>query len=331
MMERAISFMNNDNLRLFGIYHEPDDNVKNVGILFVHGGSQGRLGHTNQYVYYAREFARHGFPCLRFDPNGLGDSEGFIGEMERKNFYMSVETGRYVADVHSAINEFRRNGVDKIVLFGLCGGSITSLLAGSTRQEVCGMILLSCPVVTNESFSIDTTIITSELARKETIIYLNKLLSISALWKFLTFKTDYQRLFIRLRASVGLHKTVVNDSNSDKSAKSKGPRLNKYFFEAYDRCKNKSILWIFGSNDHFWFEFKKDVLNKLRSGKNDEIQLIENGNHMFTLPEWHQKISVLSLDWLSRLDYHNRLGSALRETTKRKFKQTVLYGYQLIS
>jgi len=303
-MERAITFLNSDCLRLIGVYHEPEANPKNVGILFVHGGSQGRLGHTNQYVYYAREFARHGFPCLRFDPNGLGDSEGHIGAVGRKEFHRSIQAGRYVADIFSAIDEFKQNGVNKVVLFGLCGGAISGLLAGSRHQAVSGMILLSCPVVLEGTDIDDSLRIPTALARRETFVYVKKLFSISALWRLLTLKTDYTRLINLLRASVRVQTPVVEGSHSNtKAAVIKGSSYNKYFFEAYDRCEHTSIMWIYGSNDQYWFEFKRDALNKITVGKCNEIHLVQNGNHMFTLPEWQHEICSVSLNWLARQSY----------------------------
>lgn len=303
-MEQAISFLNKDGLRLMGIYHTPDKDPKNVGVLFVHSGTQGRLGNTNQYVYYAREFARNGFPCLRFDPNGIGDSEGVVGEIDRRDFFGSIQTGRYVEDVYSALDEFKRAGIDKVVLLGVCGGAISALLAGSYRQDVCGMILMSCPVVLDGA-NVDYELrIPKELARKELMVYVKKLLNLSAIWRFFTFQSEYQRLFFRLKASVKNDTFSGKSCNNDELSELKGSKLNKYFFEAYARCNNKkNILWIYGSSDHFWFEFQSAALNKLHIGTSDELYLVQNGNHMFTLSEWQHEICAVSLNWLTRQNY----------------------------
>lgn len=302
-MESTVSFLNNDGLRLVGIHHAPDEKPNNVGILFIHSGTQGRLGNTNQYVYYAREFSRQGYPCMRFDPNGLGDSGGLVGEIDRRDFFGSIQTGRYVADVYSAINEFKRIGIDKILLFGVCGGAISALLAGSYSKDICGMILMSCPVVLDGA-GVDYDLrIPTELARKEILVYVKKLLNISAIWRFITFKSEYHRILSRLKASVNTNKTEVSVDSSDENTGVIKSIYNKYFFEAYARCNNKKILWIYGSNDQFWFEFQKAALGKLNIGTSDELHLVQNGNHMFTLPEWQHEICAVSLNWIERQSY----------------------------
>jgi pimeloyl-ACP methyl ester carboxylesterase len=297
-MEKAVVFHNHDGLALMGIYHEPNGNALKTGILFVHGGSQGRLGHTNQYVFYARQFARRGFPCLRFDPSGLGDSEGIIGEIDRRDFFGSIQTGRYVADVQSALEEFSRYGVERVVLFGLCGGAITALLSGCNHRLVSGMILLSCPVMIDGAEVDYNARLELPLARKETCIYLKKIFDISAIKKFVTFKTDYKRLFNTLYASVRTKNSEIELSGSDKYSELKGVRLNRYFFDAYKSCDSKKILWIYGANDGFWFEFNNHATKQMDVKKSDKLHLIPNGNHMFTLPEWQHEICEVSLNWL---------------------------------
>ncbi len=302
-MEKAVTFNNGAGLPLVGIYHIPDTDQKKTGILFVHSGIQGRLGTTNQYVYYAREFVRRGYPCLRFDPNGLGDSGGVVEDTDRRDYYGTIQTGRYVADVGAAIDDFLRNGVDHIVIFGLCGGAITSLLAASSMSAVSGAVLLSCPVVLDGA-NVDYNLrIPAPIARRELGIYIRKLFSISSWLKFLTLKTDYKRLYLRLKAALSFDApSQVKGGNADTTGL-RAPKPNSCFYDAYEKCKAKNKLWIYGLNDQFWFEFKKLAYDIMNLDTHDELYLVPNGNHMFTLPEWQRIICDQTLEWLERKDY----------------------------
>ena len=47
-----------------------------TGVVVVVGGPQYRVGSHRQFVHLARCLAEHGYPTLRFDCRGMGDSEG---------------------------------------------------------------------------------------------------------------------------------------------------------------------------------------------------------------------------------------------------------------
>src|SRR5690349_15977659 len=59
--------------RLVGVVHA---GAASVGVLVVVGGPQYRAGSHRQFVLMARELARAGYPVLRFDYRGMGDSDG---------------------------------------------------------------------------------------------------------------------------------------------------------------------------------------------------------------------------------------------------------------
>jgi len=294
-MVKVIQFKNDSGQGLVAIFHLPESNVKKTGILFVHSGVQGRHGNTDQYVAYAREFCRNGFPCLRFDPHGLGDSEGTIDPIDMRDFYGSIQTGRYVEDTLQAIEEFKLLGVDNIVLFGLCGGAITALLTASMSKDVHGILLLSTPVMLDSS-NIDYQLrFPKETASLHLRGYVKKIFKIKFWLRFLTLKSDYSTIF-------GYLKVIFSRTGKDQSTSSskKVALVNKYFFEAYAVCRDKMpIFWIFGSNDSFWYDFKREVLDPQLMSDSDKLLLINDGNHMFTLQEWQRQIKAETAKWIS--------------------------------
>jgi uncharacterized protein len=298
-MEKVITFLNREKTRLFGILHEPETSRKDLGILFVHSGVQGRHGNINQYVYYAREMCKQGYPCFRFDPTGLGDSEGWIPQMDMRDFYGSIQTGRYVNDTLDAVAEFRKNGVENIVFFGLCGGAITALLTAPFAQEVSGLILLSVPTILDSSNVNSSLRIPKEIAASQLQNYLKKLLHWRYWIRLISFKSDFSTIWNYLRAFFQTSKPEKDGANDGRAEFR--PAKNKLFDEAYNACKNKKdILWVFGNNDGFWYDFKREVIEKNLFNRSEELNLLDKANHMFTLLEWQADISSIVLRWLGK-------------------------------
>src|SRR3546814_1414367 len=60
---------------LVGILHLPAAAARR-GVLIVVGGPQYRAGSHRQFLLIARRLAEQGYPVLRFDHRGIGDSDG---------------------------------------------------------------------------------------------------------------------------------------------------------------------------------------------------------------------------------------------------------------
>jgi len=131
MTERCVVFGCNA-ASLVGILHQPDGTARDVGVLVVVGGPQYRIGSHRQFVLMARALAGAGYPVLRFDYRGMGDSDGETQTFE------SVRD-----DIGSAIDAFfaQSAGVRRIVVFGLCDAASAALMYGDKDGRVQGMIL----------------------------------------------------------------------------------------------------------------------------------------------------------------------------------------------
>ena len=133
--EAAVSFPCNG-AALFGILHTPSL-MKNVGVIVIVGGPQYRAGSHRQFVILARAISAMGYPVLRFDYRGMGDSEGEIGQGEACELIG--------ADIHAAI-AFMSQTHPKlvgVVLIGLCDGATAAALNGLLCSEVLGLALLN--------------------------------------------------------------------------------------------------------------------------------------------------------------------------------------------
>lgn len=120
---------------LFGIVSMPEA-AATTGVLVVVGGPQYRAGSHRQFVSLARALAAAGFPTLRFDYRGMGDSEGAL-----RNFEHCSE------DIGAAIDAFvaAQPGLRQVVLWGLCDGASAALLYLQHRPDprVAGLALLN--------------------------------------------------------------------------------------------------------------------------------------------------------------------------------------------
>jgi exosortase A-associated hydrolase 1 len=108
-----------------------------TGVVVVVGGPQYRAGSHRQFVLLARALAAAGFPVLRFDLRGMGDSTGRFPGFEHCD-----------ADIAAAIDGLvaRQPQVRRVVLWGLCDGASAALLYLQRQPgdgRVAGLCLLN--------------------------------------------------------------------------------------------------------------------------------------------------------------------------------------------
>lgn len=133
MSEKAITFECHG-VPLIGILHKPKQ-VKRRGVLIVVGGGpQYRVGGHRQLTLWSRRLCADGYPVLRFDYRGMGDSYGdFHG-------FMDVDD-----DISTAVNRFITEipELDEIVLWGECDAASAILFYAYRDNRVKGVVLLN--------------------------------------------------------------------------------------------------------------------------------------------------------------------------------------------
>ncbi len=110
-----------------------------TGLLLVSGGNEIRSGAFSGQSQLATRIAQSGFPVLRFDRRGIGDSEG-----ENRGFRSSA------GDIRAALEAFRAMApqMEHIFAFGNCDAASALMLAGG---EGFGGLILSNPWTIEES------------------------------------------------------------------------------------------------------------------------------------------------------------------------------------
>ena len=147
-MEEPVQFICNHK-RLYGILHVPDVMVDPATVvIIVTGGPQVRTGAHRLYVRLSRFLCEHNWPSLRFDYEGMGDSEGdFVG-------FQYAESS-----ISAAMNflQNRFNSKLNFIFWALCDGATAAALYGATHPEhIRGMILCNPLVITEEGLARST-------------------------------------------------------------------------------------------------------------------------------------------------------------------------------
>lgn len=121
---------------LVGMLAAPAAPAGSTAVLVVVGGPQVRVGSHRLFVHLARELAAHGYPVLRCDVRGMGDSSGTPAGFEHQD----EDIAAAIAALQAARPEVRR-----VVLWGLCDGASASLLYAQRTKDarVGGFALLN--------------------------------------------------------------------------------------------------------------------------------------------------------------------------------------------
>jgi len=129
---------------LFGVYHPArSGSLRPGGIVICQPFGSEYLRAHRSLRELAHRLAEAGFPVLRFDYYGCGDSGG------------ASETGhveRWLEDIVAAIEEVREaSGTSKVALVGLRLGATLAALVGSQREDVDRLVLWE-PIVSGEQY-----------------------------------------------------------------------------------------------------------------------------------------------------------------------------------
>jgi pimeloyl-ACP methyl ester carboxylesterase len=320
LIERPVVFASNGH-QLAGVLHLPDQkDPPEIAVLFVHSGARGRLGSTFQYPLAARALAARGIASLRFDPTGMGDSEGEIADMKVLDFFGTIQVGRFVADTLAAIDELDRLvKPKKLVLWGLCGGGITALLAAPrASRTIDGLVLLSTPVLLDSAQQSPLERISAEHATSYLwSVYAKKLLSPKAWRRLFSAQSDMKTLRTYGTAAVtGLVKKARKKllarlrpkPPADAPRPPGNPRANPHFFEALDAMvkRRARLLMLYGETDalryDFWTEVHDPILERDAAYRAQlEVHLVPRCNHLFTLREWQDEALAHATRWLATI------------------------------
>jgi len=168
-----------------------DTAAATTGLLIVTGGNELRSGPWGSQAQLAERIATAGFPVLRFDRRGVGDSAG-----ENLGFAASAP------DIAAALHAFRAHvpTLKRVVAFGNCDAASALMLAGGAG---CDALVLANPWTFEPGPEPETPVEAAAEATPEPTPmppsalrrhYFRRLTSPRAVWRLLTGKVDVGRM-----------------------------------------------------------------------------------------------------------------------------------------
>jgi len=317
-MEKPVTFENENGDKLFGIVHIPEKSIfekERVGINLLNPGIKYRVAPNRLNVKLARKLCDDGYYVLRFDPAGIGDSEGELPHgILVPDMWEKIQTGLFVPDTIAANNYFiKKYEVKKLILMGSCGGAITSLLTSSYDSSVDALCLIDIPINlrTSRMSYADKIAVGGQRADLLFSKYAKKLIRPQSWYRFITLKTEYRAL--RKIVSMKLRKIVSSFRHDYKLPKDIEDlcyenNLNRQFFESFEAFyqNGKATLFILAEHDKGTEIFQTYFLDiylkhKGRHHTHDkliEAFLIQNANHTYTFTECQESLLHKISTWV---------------------------------
>lgn len=161
-----------------------DQAESTTGLLIISGGNEIRSGPWSSQSLLAMRVAAEGFPVLRFDRRGVGDSDGPNGGFRNS-----------APDIAAAIATFRSQipALKRVIAYGNCDGASALMLAGGAG---CDALVLSNPWTFDEVTGQAAIAPPPEMVRAH---YARRLKSPRALLRLLRGQVSLRQLFASLR------------------------------------------------------------------------------------------------------------------------------------
>lgn len=142
---------------LFGCYHAPQSrSARDCSVVLCYPMGQEYIRSHRAYRQLAVRLTNVGFPVLRFDFYGCGDSAGNCEQ---------GQVGQWLTDISTAIDEIRgRCRLGKVCLVGLRLGAALSMMVGAKRGDIEGLVLWD-PVVSGSAYIEELTTLHREMQR----------------------------------------------------------------------------------------------------------------------------------------------------------------------
>jgi alpha/beta superfamily hydrolase len=119
---------------LFGCYHRPQGkNQRDCGVVLCYPLGQEYIWSHRTFLQLANRLSKVGFPVLRFDFTGCGDSEGDCDQWGIRQWKTDIESG--------LVELKTRGDVKKVCLIGLRLGATLARMVGGNREDIEGIVL----------------------------------------------------------------------------------------------------------------------------------------------------------------------------------------------
>lgn len=276
-MEEAVTFTCNRN-KLYGILHVVEqDQSRGVTICIVSGGPQTRVGGHRLYSQLARYLCANGVNVLRFDYEGMGDSEGELVRFEGAG-------PSIIAALDFIKQRFPKKM--KIIIWSVCDGCTISLMnADSLHDRIDGLIMCNPFILDNER----------KLANAHLKYYYGRRILKKSFWiDLFLFRIDLIKemkvVFNHIYQIFSQERHLPDNAYPDKQPMLQEIILRNLFGTSYP------VWFIFSSDDMVGMGFRA-LLNKQKNHRtNIKQKLIKGADHTFTKSHMKKELFSITLE-----------------------------------
>lgn len=271
--------------RLLALLHRPGAAAcRRQGVVIVVGAPQYRVGSHRQFLLLARALAAAGFPVLRFDYRGVGDSDGAFAGFEAVD-----------ADLRSAVDGLLTAvpELEEVVLWGLCDGASAAAFYAAGDDRVSGLVLVN-PWVRSEV----------GVAQARVRRYYSARLLSSAFWrKLLSGRVNLGRSLRSFAETANA--AFARGSNTAAPAEgAKETGLPGRVSAGLTAFKGDVLLILSGA-DLTAQEFDQAVLGarNMRPWTRRPtvtIKRLAHANHTYSTQAWRERVHLWTLAWLEK-------------------------------
>jgi pimeloyl-ACP methyl ester carboxylesterase len=306
--EIPVRFANDENKSLAGILHMPEaGGPVRFAVNLVNPGIKNRVAPNRLNVKLARRLCGLGYPVLRFDPAGVGESEGELPETGVKNIWGLIQSGLFIRDI-SAANELLREetGAAQILIAGVCGGAISALLASEKETGISGLILVDVPVIVEGDRDFAASIVPGAYADLIFYKYMKKLVNPKAWLRVIALRSDFRAIARSIRVKVRGDRFFNEKGHDRQKAGADTPALNPLYLRAYRAFLSGRgrVLFALSENDagtpYFENLFEKAHLDPEKKKEDGwEIIKVKHANHIYAFKEWQEQLMGGICDWVT--------------------------------
>jgi alpha/beta superfamily hydrolase len=124
---------------LCAVVSAPTGESRGLAVVLLTGGNVTRSHRNGMWVRAARILADHGYPSIRFDYHGVGDSPGTARIALDRPF---------VKDLDAAASFLRQaTGVTRLALVATCFGARTAIATAAAREDIVSLTMFPTPLL----------------------------------------------------------------------------------------------------------------------------------------------------------------------------------------
>jgi len=244
--------------------HEPAGSVRST-IVIAPNGPLPRSGPFRSMTRLADLLCGAGHRVVRADLRGFGEAEADVPEATIHEHYRSIERGLHVDDLRAVTAALDDDGTP-LVLFGSCGGAVTSVRAAEGDERVRAVVGYALPVVLTGG-------------RGAALAGLGGARRVLAM------------------ARLGLGEAVLRGTRGRLLPGGLAPWLNAAAIRALrDLAGKRPVLLLFGGEDDVQDQLGRYGLDRLRGIEVDELAGI---GHHFDDPEDVERVATVMNAWLA--------------------------------